>query len=231
MPDWVTYRSKWDWQGFLDRAMDRLIDENIGKLIIDIRGNEGGTECGWHLLERLVDRPIELPVFARRTRYRAVPADLNAVLDTWNNEFRDWGAAVRGPDTRGFYDLSRPGTDERVIKPRGRRYAGAIVLLADSTCSSATHQFAGAVKAARVAQFVGEPTGGNLRGINGDGYFFLRLPGTGIEVDVPLVGHFPAGTVPNAGVTPDHLVAVARKDIASGYDRQMAKAIAILTKQ
>ena len=56
-------------------------------------------------------------------------------------------------------------------------------------------------------EIIGEPTGGNLRGINGGAMFFLTLPNTQIEVDIPLFASFPKdvdlSTVPNRGVVPD----------------------------
>lgn len=224
MPTWTTYRSDWDWKGFLDSAADRLIDEKAKGLIVDLRGNEGGTECGWHLLERPVESETVLPAFVRRTRYRSLPPDLAGPLDTWNPAFRDWGAAAAGPDPGGWYRLERPGADVTRISPRGRRYAGPMAVLVDSSCSSATFQFANALKAGRIAPLVGEPTGGNRRGLNGDGYFFVRLPGSGLEVDLPIVGMFAATPQPDAGVVPDVRVPLMARDIAAGLDRQMEAA-------
>lgn len=42
MPTWGLYNSKWDWRGWLDREIDALITQNVPRLIIDIRDNEGG---------------------------------------------------------------------------------------------------------------------------------------------------------------------------------------------
>jgi len=68
---------------------------------------------------------------------------------------------------------------------------------------------------------------GNLRGINGGAFFFLHLPHTGIEVDLPLIAYWPMTAQPDAGVTPDIVVERHPSDLAA--DRQMARAIAILT--
>ena len=38
---------------------------------------------------------------------------------------------------------------------------------------------------------VGQVTGGNLRGINGGAFFFLNLPNSRLEIDLPLIGQFP----------------------------------------
>jgi len=225
MGDWTTYRTKWDWRAYLDGVLDRLIDEGAKGLIIDLRGNEGGTECGWHILERLVAADLPLPQFHKRLRYRTLPAELNPFLDTWDRRFRDWGETAQGPDPDGFYDLKRAAPDEEAILPRGRRFGGKVAVLVDAACSSATFQFANALSGSGVATIIGEPTGGNRRGINGDAYFFVRLPETGLEVDLPIVGVFSVRAQADAGIVPDQVIRVTAADLAAGRDRQFAAAL------
>jgi hypothetical protein len=231
MPTWALYNSKWDWRGFIDRAVDQLIDGKARGLIVDLRDNEGGLDCGDVLLERLIDRPLVQPAFQRLVRYRRVPAALNPYLDTWDKSFRDWGDKARPADRSGYFRLVRDSDDEQgaSIKPRGRRFTGPVAVLVSPTCSSATFQFAAMVKGGGRVRLLGETTGGNRRGINGGAYFFLRLPGTGMEVDLPLIGYFPHTDQPDAGVEPDLAVAVRREDIAKGVDRAMVAARAALT--
>lgn len=230
MDNWAMYKSKWDWSAYLNRVVDRLIDERARGLVIDLRDNEGGNDCGNVLLERLVDRPLELPAFERFVRYRRAPEDLHPYLDTWDKSFLDWGEAARSSDRPGYFRLVRDEEDlpGAAIQPRGRRYAGPVAVIVSPTCSSATFQFANLVKGSGVARLVGRTTGGNRRGINGGAYFFLRLPGSGLEVDLPLIGYFPTTAQPDAGVEPDVAVPLRRADIASGFDRAMAQAKASL---
>ncbi len=70
------------------------------------------------------------------------------------------------------------------------------------------------------------PTGGNQRGINGGGFFFVRLPISGLEADLPLVGFFPDGPRPDRGLHPDVRIDPTADDIAAGYDRIPQRAIA-----
>jgi hypothetical protein len=47
------------------------------------------------------------------------------------------------------------------------------------------------------------------------------LPRSGIELDVPLIGQFPAGDPPDAGLQPDVLIVPTVRDIALGRDAEL----------
>lgn len=223
MPDWAMYNSKWDWGAFIDQSVDRLIENGARGLVVDLRDNEGGNDCGNRLLARLIQRPLALPDYRRLVRYRRAPDALKPYLDTWDPSFRDWGDAARESDRPGFFRLVRKGEteDAATIDPAGRRFAGKVAVLVSATCSSATFHFALAVKGTGIATLVGTTTGGNRRGINGGAYFFLRLPGTGMEVDLPLIGYFPQTPQPDGGINPDIRIAPTIADVAEGRDRAM----------
>ena len=53
------------------------------------------------------------------------------------------------------------------IRPAGRAFRGQLIVLTDASNSSATFGFSQLVKASRLGVLIGEPTGGNRRGING----------------------------------------------------------------
>ena len=226
MPTWALYDSLWDWRAWLDAQVDAAIAAEAPGLVLDLRGNAGGQDCGDYLLGRLVDHVVVPPDAPRLVRYRRTPAELDPYLDTWDRSFRDWGAAAVGPNAQGYYRLTRWDSAD-AIRPRGPRFAGRLVVLTDATNSSATFQFAQTVKAARAGVLVGETTGGNRRGINGGAFFFLRLPQCGFEVDLPLVATFPQTPQPDAGVVPDVVVPTTALDLAAGRDPQRATALRI----
>ena len=229
MPSWVTYNDAWDWEGFVHRAFQEIDTRRATILVIDLRGNEGGTSVGDVLLSHLVDRDI-VPVQLRRyTRYRSIPPDLRPYLATWDRSFDDWGAAATpadappGAGTTGFYRLTRYDSDTAgaVIRPAAPRFAGKVFVLVGADNSSATFEFALAVREHRLGTLVGRPTGGNQRGINGGAFYFLRLPNSRVEVDLPLIGYYAPTTRPNAGLAPDVLVRKTPADVARGRDPEM----------
>jgi C-terminal processing protease CtpA/Prc len=225
MPDWGLYDSKWDWKGWIAAAMEEVAGRGSTGLIIDLRANEGGLDCGNEIVARLTDRTITEEKLSRRTRYRRAPVELEPYLDTWDKSFLDWGEDTV-PAADGFYDLKR-ASELTSIAPQPPRFRGKIVVLTGPVNSSATFQFANLIRRERLGVLLGEPTGGNRRGINGGAFFFVRLPG-GLEVDLPLIGYFPAGPQPDAGLVPDIAVAQTAADIAAGRDRALVEALALL---
>lgn len=223
MPDWSLYQSKWDWRRFLYDTADALISAGARGLIVDLRENEGGIDCGDVLLARLIDRPVEEAGTRKLVRFRETPLDLRPALDTWDQSFQTLGAnAVPVADRPGYYDLGE--AELRRIEPTGKRFTGKVAVLVSATCSSATFGFAQLVRQCGAATLIGTPTGGNRRGINGGRYFFVRLPETRFEVDLPLVGYFPATPQPDAGIVPDLVVRPSVTALRAGRDDTMIAA-------
>lgn len=219
MPTWALYNSRWDWASWLGGVFSALDAARGTDLIVDLRGNEGGLDVGDAILAHRIDADLRLAGYERRARYRRVPEDLVPHLKTWDRSFFDWGPdAVEAGD--GFYRLRDDAGSEagRLIRAAAPRFRGRMWVLIDATNSSATFQFADAVRRHGLGTLVGEPTGGNQRGINGGAFFFLELPRTGIEVDIPLIAGFPTEPRPDAGLEPDIAVTTRVEDLTNGVD-------------
>ncbi|MGJ3647664.1 S41 family peptidase [Sphingomonas sp. GlSt437] len=214
MPSWVVYNNKWDWQSWLDERLGQL--NGAKGLIIDLRDNEGGNDCGDAILARLAPADLYFPTYRRLVRYRRTPADLDPYLDTWDDSFRSIGTAATAASD-GFFELESTEIDK--ITAKAPRLTVPVAALIGPTCSSATFQFAHKAKQTGLVRLFGQQSGGNLRGINGSGFFFVRLPESGLEFDLPIVGNFPRTPQPDRGVLPDVLIGKSQSDVASGRDR------------
>lgn len=115
-----------------------------------------------------------------------------------------------------------------MITPAGHRYRGQLILLVDAANSSATFQFAHIIQSHHLGTLVGQTTGGSQRGINGGAFFFLRLPHSGIEMDVPLIGTFPPASAADSGITPDIVVKRTVADIRDAKDPELSAALALV---
>ena len=223
MPGWGLYKSDWDWATWLDAQLDEAAD--LRGLVIDNRDNEGGQfEVGAFLLSRLIGDSVAIPKYRRLVRFRTFPEELRAHAGTWDPTFYRIGENARDVGD-GFYELKGSDGFQMTIKPRGQRVDVPVILLTSPTNSSASFIFAQIAKASGRMKLVGRETGGNLRGTNGDGFFFTTLPNIGIEFDLPIVGRFPVTPQPDSGISPDIEVTETAQDIAVGRDATLERAL------
>jgi C-terminal processing protease CtpA/Prc len=221
MPSWAFWNSHFDWKDWLDKTFADLNVRKTPFLVIDLRRNEGGDGAiGLWLEERLATTPREyaghLPVLV----YDIVPARLRPYLSTWSKEFYDQRPRIE-PLGEGTYTLKDHEPEVARILPSASPYVGKVFVLTGPNNSSATFEFARIVKEAKLATLIGQPTGGNLRGITGGNMFFLTLPSSGITIDVPVIAWKARSETPDSPVTPDVVVAPDLVALAHGRDPEM----------
>jgi hypothetical protein len=225
LPTFAFWRSSFDPMAFLDRSFEQL--RGVPYLVIDQRRNEGGDDAiGHRLMAHLLRQPFTLPSFRVESAYERAPYNLVRFLDTWDYGFFDrTGEVTRQAGSRNWRLPDQAG---KRIEPVATPYAGRVVLLVGPQNSSAGFLLARDLKASGAATLLGQPTGGNLRGLNGGQLAWVTLPASGVGVDIPLVGAFETSNPPDAGVLPDVRVAPNWADAVAGTDTEMAAAQALL---
>jgi hypothetical protein len=192
-----------DWERFLRRSFEQLREARATALIVDLRENEGGSDDGaLALLRYLIRAPLPFPPVRHVVAYQTVPDSLRPFLNTWDDSFYDRRGSTRAlPD--GRFALRRESGWPRSVQPMAKPFAGRILVLTGPVNSSASHTLVRVLKGAPGVTMVGAPTGGSLRASTGGNLFFLRLPGSGLEADVPLIGYEWGADQPSGGVEPD----------------------------
>lgn len=223
----VTNKLTMNWKKFLDSVFDELIEKNIQHLIIDIRGNEGGDdEVNLVLGNKLAKQQIVFPAFRELLRYESVSDEYRPYLTTWDKSFYNRKRQLVKQEN-GFYTWKRNG-GHSVIRQNNKAFQGSTYLLVDAANSSATFFLTAALQQNRIATVIGSETGGNRKGTNGGQLFFLWLPNSKIEIDVPLIGYYPLTEQPDKGLTPDIEVVLNISDILSNKDRTLEKTLEII---
>lgn len=221
-----TWKMSADWKEFLKNAFETLESKNISHLIIDIRGNEGGNdEVILELSRFLAARPMSAPPMRSLTRYATLPPALEPYLSSWDNSFKDLSRRARQVEN-GYYEMKNAG--EQRLPGNRNAYRGKVYLLVGPSNSSATFYMAMIWKENGLATLIGQPTGGSRQGLNGGQIAFLRLPNSGIELDIPLIGTFPEKPQPAGGIEPDINAPPSVEDFLKGIDSELEAAKALI---
>lgn len=194
------FQLSFEWSKFLKNAFEQIKKRKTEKLVIDIRWNEGGQdEVLLFLGQHIAKQPIKIPQRQNLVRYQKISEQLKSYLSTWDNSFFDLSQKVK-PYNENYFSLI--GEDNIVIKPLANAFKGETYLLVNATNSSATFYFAEVAKENKLATLIGETTGGSQKGLNAGTMFFLRLPNSKIEIDIPIIGTF-SNDEPSGGIVPD----------------------------
>lgn len=195
--------SNFDGNAWIDSVFKNyILKPEIKYLYIDIRENEGGDNTGDYLLSYLTPRPLgaadpDHPCY----RYLRIPDSLQKHLSTWDRSFRlPKDSSLFFKNELGLWELKSAGSADYIF-PKPTIFTGKTTLLISAKNSSATFELARNFKNAGLGELVGEATSGCQQGINGGEFFFLTLPESGIEVDIPLIFNWHPGK-PDAGITP-----------------------------
>jgi hypothetical protein len=234
LPSFAFWNGKFDWKAFLTASFKQLNDEKVPNLIIDIRDNEGGDGAiGEMIVSYLLRAPFQYTSDQSITSYERVPYILVRYLDTWDYSFFDRTGKVRpvtsGPQA-GKLEVIERAKGVRIVQPSATPYPGKVVFLVGGENSSATFQFARLAQDAKVATLIGQPTGGNLRGLTGGELMWVKLPHSGVAVDVPLLATRYESDTQDRSVIPDIVVERRFNAQRAGMDEEMQAAMKFLTK-
>lgn len=212
---------------FLSTAFAEIKAKGITSLIIDLRGNEGGTDAfGFELYSYLALKPFRY--YDRFTtasdgnfsflQYASLPPQfdyLKQFIVKVGNEYHftaKEGLDVRQPKTDAFQDK--------------------VYILQNGRSFSVTSEFAAIARDNNRAVFVGEESGGTFQGDNSGAFAIVKLPNTKIGLAVPLLGYYmhlsPKHATARGGVPVDHTVRPTITDVLKNRDVVLEKALQLI---
>lgn len=202
-----------DYNQFLEDSFQDLKRKGVKKLILDLRGNGGGDDNYGALL---------VSYFARES-------------------FRYFERIEVTDDYTGFGTVSRSGgrnlmTSHKglsVWQPQANRFDGKVYVLTDGWSFSTCADVATVLHHHGWATFLGEETGGGYDGNTSGNSRTLRLPNSGININLPMwmyttanIGHSFYGR----GVIPDYPVVATPRQFVEGRDVVLEKAESLIRK-
>ncbi|WP_313001472.1 S41 family peptidase [Chryseobacterium gleum] len=178
---------------FLDQMMDTLERENIQNLIIDLRGNTGGTGALYEkVFSYLTQRPFRDSHYAY-TKFNEVPLEEKLVITPLflSNGVQDkqglnaYLKQLYPKNVQGKYywaDDKNPS-----IMPNDRTFKGQLYLLVDQRVASAASHLASLIKSYTNAIVIGKEAVGGYYEHNGHLPLVYELPNTGIQTGFSIV--------------------------------------------
>jgi hypothetical protein len=230
----AVYNKAFDFDKFFLNSVTEYNQKSGKNLIIDIRKCEGGNTSEMIKLVRYLTKTnIEIKNEQDCWAYVKIDSTLKPYVDN-----KSWAFGWFNMNQNYFKKLpngqyrSKDGDKMETIIPEKTTLEGNIYLMTSATNSSATYIMADIFKKHHLATLVGQTTGGNQRGITAGAMFFMSLPNTKIEVDVPLIGmnYDLAKTRPDAGLSPDVYVKPSITNAVKGIDTEMEVVKKLITK-
>ncbi|AMR26526.1 hypothetical protein A0257_04980 [Hymenobacter psoromatis] len=213
-----------DYQAFHAAFFTELARRRTKRLVIDLRGNPGGSNAlAVDLLKYLLPSAF---VLTKSARARVVlPSFMSA--DSGSRAYFDTTQVRRLPDGTLTQASAAVG---RQLPYQQHRFRGQVVLLVDGGTFSAASSFAASLRAQRRVLIVGQETGGTEAGLNGGVISRVELPQTRMVLQLPHFRLLTACRAPHLGrgVRPDVEVVPTPRQAATHADAILSQLPALL---
>lgn len=136
-------------------AFSEVVDADATGLMIDLRGNRGGTYSAGYVAGHLLDAPATAgALFARPAREQVLSGDWSPFPAVPVQQIRDIAHLAEIVQTHGAFLFH--------VEPLEPHYGGPVAVLTNHDTGSANEPLVDALKAAGRVTVVGEPTGGAM---------------------------------------------------------------------
>lgn len=178
---------------FLDQMINTLEQEKVKNLIVDLRGNTGGTGALYEkVFSYLTQRPFRDSHYAY-TKFNEVPLDEKLVITSLflSNGVKDkhgLNAYLKQLYPKQIQDKYYWADDKNpLILPNEKTFKGQLYLLVDQRVASAASHLASLIKSYTNAVVIGKETVGGYYEHNGHLPVVYELPNSGIQTGFSIV--------------------------------------------
>ena len=219
-------KNKIDFPKFLEKSFQSLAENQTKNLILNLRGNGGGTdEYGKLLFSYFINQPFDY--------YESLRMNKN----TYNFFKYTNRPGMKAPD--GMLKANSEGTFDNIQHPNiGKQkpslptFTGNIYVLINGGCFSTTSEFLSLLHFHNKAVFIGEESGGGYYGNSSGPTPDLKLPNSKVRVEIPLMKYAMAvkdylytdrGLIPNHTIIPTIKDKLENRDVELEFTKDLIK--------
>ena len=179
-PEYIKKATGKGYKKLFKEAFQKIHDQKIQRLVIDIRNNPGGwPEVADEFLSHLI--PYKF------THDKLDKARINKIENKpyyVQNEYIKHFNRQRFKEKKdGFHEVKFLIKSK---KPKSKIFKGEIIVLINAACGSQSGAFAGLIEEHLDATFIGEETGANKKIMCGGDVLTVELPNSQIRANIPL---------------------------------------------